>query len=445
MRSQLTRRYTSISTATLALVAVFLFVGSSTANAAASDSTSLSMDLPVFQVNEKGTISAQLTRFGAPVPDAGIDFYLDGIDIGRSRTNEAGIAFKQLPKDLSAGSYNLLAVFSGITSRLLLGSQANDQLEIAPAVIQVTTVPPVAGLEFKVSGIGNNAGERSSITDGKGQATFRLSIPGTYEMTAPVSSTTGETRVNFKRWQDDNFTPSRTFKAQANVSFQAGYEVSYLVSHSFFDDVEGNVQGERVGTVKIVSSQGERYELGREPIYLAGRRAIRGKLGLEATEIQYSVESVSIDGSNVVNRSQQRFYPSEIQDWSLQVKLFTLELSMKDAFLGRLTGSDFTLVYPDGNRELIEYTGQNPIVIRGLARGEYLIELHDAVMAKTIPISMTKDQSASVQIVTKLDVAGAFAFVFISSAGLFLIGRSGFWKRLFVPRSSLAVEPIGRD
>ena len=51
-----------------------------------------------------------------------------------------------------------------------------------------------------------------------------------------------------------------------------------------------------------------------QPRWITATQIARRRLGLEATNVLYSVESVMIDGTNVVNRYQQR-YLAQANTW----------------------------------------------------------------------------------------------------------------------------------
>jgi hypothetical protein len=57
---------------------------------------------------------------------------------------------------------------------------------------------------------------------------------------------------------------------------------------------------------------------------------VRGPEGLE-DEITHAVESVIVDGANVVHRAQQRFTSSVSRDWAVEVLFYAVQFIARRA------------------------------------------------------------------------------------------------------------------
>ena len=338
----------------------------------------------------------------------------------------------------------LEASFAGINSRSLLPTSSTTTLEIDPATIEVQTVPSLPGMRFALTPQdAPGASEMNATAGDDGIATFFVDEPGTYDLTPKGIDGETETRSEFSRWQDDVFTPDRSVTIRPDVQLMAGFEESFLVSHDFVNAEGASVSPERVDDVSFSSTLGGKYEMNSDAVWLVGWRVVRSKQGLEAVEVQYSLQSVVIDGSNVVSRSEQRFFPSRDTHWHLEVKLFNLDLSAKDAILGFATGKHFKLTYPDGRVEEMSFGPGSRANVTGLARGDYKVEVVGSVYAKTVPIALTRDQVVEVKVIRIWDVVGA-ALVSVGGAlFVFLIGRSPIWRRLLPSNGSR--EPSTED
>src|SRR5574341_1390220 len=256
------------------------------------------------------------------------------------------------------------AVTIGICTSQAAGAEPSQPVTPIPGSIQVQTVPALANISITLLGPAapdgsiDPASAQSTTSDESGLARFRLRGTGDYrvEVTVPGDSESGQ-RVEFSRWLDEVFAPARDISISvrelaAGPLLQVGFDVSNLVKLNPLDLNGRPITWERVESVTLTSSIGQRqaFENG-DPQWLKASRVTRRQLGLEVTEIQYSIESAIVAGSNVVNRAQQRFYPSESQEWPVQLLLYSAHFSARDAIFGYPVGSGIELTYPDGHAE----------------------------------------------------------------------------------------------
>jgi hypothetical protein len=157
--------------------------------------------------------------------------------------------------------------------------------------------------------------------------------------------------------------------------------------------------------------------------WLKAGRVVRRVNGLEVTEIQYSVESAMVAGSNVVHRAQQRFYPSESQQWPVQLLLYSASFSARDAIFGFPIGSGINLTYPDGHVEAYEFGPSAELSLELLPRGEYKVQVTGRGYSPPSPVALSRDQVVSLQVVSYLDLAVMFSVIAVPALGLFLITR----------------------
>jgi len=303
-------------------------------------------------------------------------------------------------------------------------------------VMQIQTVPPLADIPISLSGPAaadgsiDPASMQSTMSGESGLARFTLPGTGDYrlEVTVPGDSDSGK-RLEFSRWLDEVFEPTREINISireltAGPVFQVGFEVSSLVTLSPVD-LNGRAIGwERVDSVTLLSSIGQRQTIEKgEPEWLKGRRVTRRQNGLEVTAIQYSIESAIVDGSNVVNRAQQRFYPSESHEWPVQLLLYSAHFSARDAIFGYPVGSGIELVYPDGHIEEYEFGPSAELSIESLPRGEYKVSVKGGGYAPPRPVALSRDQVVELQVISLVDIGVMLLVVAVPALGLFLVGR----------------------
>jgi hypothetical protein len=160
------------------------------------------------------------------------------------------------------------------------------------------------------------------------------------------------------------------------------------------------------------------------PRWLLASSVARRTNGLEATQILYSVDSVMIDGSNVVNQAQQRFYAEPDDTWEIQLLLYSMNVSGRDALFGFPIGSGLRLEYPDGRVEAKPFTAKAGVTIDSLVRGIYRVSVTGAPgLAPISPVALSRDQDVRLLVISYLDLAVVLGLAAILGIGLVLVGR----------------------
>jgi hypothetical protein len=133
---------------------------------------------------------------------------------------------------------------------------------------------------------------------------------------------------------------------------------------------------------------------------------------------------VTIDGSNVVNKAQQQFYPQPNGTWTISLLLYSLRITTADALFGFPQGKQVKLQLPDGTVQMHPIDKTGTAQIDSQARGNYSFQVIGAKgLATTAPVALSKDQELNTKVISFLDlevVCGAGALLAIS---LFAFGR----------------------
>jgi hypothetical protein len=289
--------------------------------------------------------------------------------------------------------------------------------QAAPGVLTIQTVPPLAGARFELDGT-------VFVSDANGVAAISTGAGNHVLEALPVEERAG-IRAEFDRWGDDFFKPRRPIQIGTGRELEVGYDVSYPVTFGF-EGLEGEkVSPKRVTSVTLRSSLGGIAEFKDPgPHWLQAARVIRRSIGLESKEVQWSVEEAFVDGSNVVNRTEQRFILEKQDRWSIRLLLFSVKFTSEDALLGSPVGSHVVIEYPDGGVRRVSLKEDGSVEVASLARGHYMAHVDASGISPATPISVSRaDQEAELKVITYLDL-GLFAFVMIGLAvGLAFIGR----------------------
>jgi hypothetical protein len=316
---------------------------------------------------------------------------------------------------LPAGGRRSLWILAFCLGLVTVGTPAWGQA--APAGLTIRTVPSIAGAQFALDGT-------IFVSDASGVAGISAGVGRHVLEALPVEEHTG-IRAEFDRWGDDFFRARRPIEIRSGTELEAGYDVSYPVTFAF-EGLEGEkVSPSRVTSLTLRSSLGELADFdGPGPHWLKAARIIRRSIGLESKEVQWSVEEAFVDGSNVVNRTEQRNTFEKEELWTMRLLLYSVRFTSQDAILGSPVGTHVVIEYPDGEVRRVPLNEDGSVEVTSLARGQYLAYVEASGISPSMPISVSRErQEAKLKVISYVDL-GLFAFVLLGTAvGLAFIGR----------------------
>ena len=171
------------------------------------------------------------------------------------------------------------------------------------------------------------------------------------------------------------------------------------------------------------------------PVLLKATRVVPLAGTLVSKHLLYRVQAVTIDGNNLVNRAQQAFLPAESQKVTLRLLFYSAKFIARDRIFRFPIGSSITLEYPNGHSRDYKLDSSKTLVLKALPRGNYRVTVHAAGLKMKMPVAMTRDQVATLNVVSYLDVA-AVGFVHLRNRGRTVACRS--------PRPAAAPAPAVR-
>ena len=369
-------------------------------------------------------ISAQLiTVSGQPVVNESVEWYLNGVRTRRGRTDASGTALLRIGRDLRAGTYALGVIFDGAAA--FRASGASTDLVVGPAQLEIHTVPALPGVVLSLDG-------RAFRSDENGIARIQVDQGGTYRLEVlPIDPKVPGTRVEFRRWESV-FTPYRDVEIPRVTQLEVGFDVSHQVTMQFVD-LEGQpVDPKRITSFTARSSSGAVYTLeGPGPHWLPAERVVRDLYGIDERELLYSVESVMAGGSNLVNQGQQRFLVEPNDVWQIELLLYSIRLTARDALFGFPIGRQIRLEYPDGRLERHTLSPGGELSLDSLPRGEYRVKVEGASgISPVVPVALSRDQSVRLKVISSLDIGLALMLSVATASGLLFAGRPHLLRRL---------------
>jgi hypothetical protein len=262
-----------------------------------------------------------------------------------------------------------------------------------PALVPVDigTVPAVAGFPVTLDGI-------TRQTDADGVAHF----------TAKNNRSLGQRVVLHDATMTIKGVP-------AKVSGQRLYgtpnhprimlDVSYLMSFNFANINGGRIDAGEIKTVTVKSVTGLVAKIpAHEPSWLQGKRVVPLAGGLDVKDLYWTVQDVQYAGSNVVNASQQRFFPARQQNVKVQLLFYGVKLHVRDALFGYSEGNAVDLVYPNGTTSRIKLDKHGRLELPALPRGNYTITAVGPGPRMSRPVAISRNQVVDLKFYSWVDI-----------------------------------------
>jgi hypothetical protein len=175
-----------------------------------------------------------------------------------------------------------------------------------------------------------------------------------------------------------------------------------------------------------------------EDVWLQGSRVVPFSGELVSKDIDYQVERAEVDGTNVVNRAQQRFTPHKQQSLDVQLLFYSLKVVTRDALFGFPVGEGIQLRYPNG-RTVRHDLKDGTVTLPSLPRGTYNVKVVASGVSFTRPVSVSRNQEVELKVISWLDMILAALALSALAIGL-LVARRPHLLRRFRRRRR---EPVG--
>ncbi len=354
---------------------------------------------------------------GTPIADASIQFSINGTYLSQTRSDATGFFQDRVRKVFDAGVYAITASFNGTTT--LSYASAATTLKVLPADVKIQTIPPVSGVTFQLN-------ETRFVTGDDGSATIKVNQAGTYRLEALTDLYDDPNqRIEFGRWMEAIYRPVKNVEVPTNRVIQAGLFVYHLVGQSFIDRDGLPVDTQRITEFSIRSEQGDTFVFNTgEPRWIIASRIAHRSPGLVVSKLLYSVVNVKLDGSNVVNESQQQFYAEPNDNWKITLLLYSLKVTVHDGLFGSPIGKSVDIVYPDDQVKNYPLDSTGSVEIHSLARGNYTVKaVGVSGMGNTMPVALSRSQAATMKVLTYFDIAVVGILGGIIALALLLYGR----------------------
>ena len=299
----------------------------------------------------------------------------------------------------------VLALAGAVGGSIAPAAAASHAVDETLQTVQL--IPPIAGVRVLFGGT-------AFRTDGRGRVQLPAPSADDVQRVARVPRQLVRTglRVEQSRWYP---------------GLELALDVYRLVSFAFTDRNGASIDASTISTLTLKSTVGGVYRYRdaalRADHWLHAERVTTVQAGALVRPIEYSVQVVTVEGTNVVNRSQQRFDPNEVQDLSIWLLFFPAEFRVRDAMFGFPIGSSLRLTYPDG-RELVVPLEHGRASVESLPRGEYSVSVDGPGLALAVPLALSRPQDAEIMFLSYFDLAAATMLIIGFLVGLPLAART---------------------
>jgi hypothetical protein len=171
---------------------------------------------------------------------------------------------------------------------------------------------------------------------------------------------------------------------------------------------------------------------------------------LSSTDLQYSVQSMLVNGSNTVHVGIERFTPSRTPNPRLTGYFYSLTITAHDALFGSAMGSYALLTMPDHTVRQMPLGPRHAATVGNLPQGNYQVQVKArGASVPAVTLRLSKDQTANLAAVSRGDVAVVCGALLAGLAGIPLLSRTrrrrifAFLRRPVRSRRRAAAEEAG--
>jgi hypothetical protein len=297
----------------------------------------------------------------------------------------------------------------------------------APATrtLEITTVPPLPSARFVLDG-------QELVPDERG--VVRLTLPRNndahrLELTTPKLDQPGGS-IDFVRWfghgeSDQGFTPVLTDLAMKhNRKLQAAFQSITKLRYDFVDQARNPVAPSRITSLTLRSDSGQTHTLrGPTEVALTAQRPVQHGGTVVSKEVTYYLQSIVIDGANVVNAGEQRIVPNHTPTATFVVLLRSVRFQVRDMLFGRAMPAGVVLTFPDGRTENLDAGADGDLAVENLARGNYRVAVSAAGYSAPQELALSRGQYVDIRVLSYVDMLVLVAVAALAFSGLFLFGR----------------------
>jgi hypothetical protein len=305
-----------------------------------------------------------------------------------------------------------------------------------PITVTVRTVPALSGVRLTFDGT-------TLVTNGAGAASYTAEHNLNKHTLALLDTAIDQPtrRYRFSRWAGQR-DPKQAFRRtvtnlpmRTSYTITAAFTVLYPVSVRLVDQHGVPLEVNRVSTVAVKSDVGRLLQLPTDggSIWLEGAGPEYRNSTLVENRLSYSVQTVLMDGANIVDAARQRFTPADQPTVVVTGQLYDMTISANDALYGSALGTGARVTGPDGRVMSVRFDASHKATLQQLPRGRYQVTVLGARgVVLDEQINLSRDHAVPATVVSLADLTTVGGGLLLIAITLLLIGRR--WLRQPVAR-----------
>ncbi|MDQ1753091.1 MAG: hypothetical protein QOE71_4147 [Pseudonocardiales bacterium] len=294
-----------------------------------------------------------------------------------------------------------------------------------PITLTIKTAPPLAGVQFSFDG-------HNVVTDGNGVARYVAQHDfARHTLTLVKTSVSTPTqRYQFSRWggqrdPDQAFTKSvKGLPLRADYAVTAAFSLQQHVQPTVVRQDGTAVNPGEVSAITVKSDFGQLMTMSpTSPTWLDVVRPAYHHSVLSAVAVKYSLQSVIVRGTNVVDAGRQVFLPSTPNP-RFVTQFYNLTVTAHDALFPTSRGKSIVVTYPDGATESVPFDAQHRAVLNDLPRGTYRLQIKAGLaLVTSSQFTLSRDKTSDLTVISLLDLSVLGGLGLLLALGLIAVGR----------------------
>jgi hypothetical protein len=327
--------------------------------------------------------------------------------------------------------------FALLSFGVLTAAGPTAQAATAPRTVNIATVPPLQGVNFTLDGVAGQTGPGGIATmpdTNLAGAAANLEIPQNQTLSSDPN-----VRVSLDR------VASNPNHGAFTRYLVAELDVDRLVTIGLLTPQRKVLPYTHVTSVTLTDSLGGTLKLTqaqlKRPVWLPASRPARVANGFTGRFVIFSVKSVIIRGTNVVNSGQLRFTTNRSLAWNIPIILHSLTIDANDLLAGKPAGSSVQVTFPNGAKETVPFGANHRVTLTDMPRGTYRVKVNGGLLPLASTVHLSRDQTATELVITTGDFAEMTLLVLAILAVIVAAGVIGRRRR----RGAGRIEPDGNE
>jgi hypothetical protein len=294
-------------------------------------------------------------------------------------------------------------------------------------------VPALPGVHFTFDG-------HALVTAANGRASYTAEHDFVQHTIAVVSTTfeLKDHQYQFARWSGQR-NPGQAFThtvtglpLRQSYAITAGFTVQQQVMPRLIEQDGTPLDVSRISDMTVKSDTGQIVNLSStSPTWLDGLRPAYHHSALVAQPATYSLQTVMVRGTNVVDAGRQTFKPASNATPTFTTQFHDLVIAGHDALFKSPMGETAIVTFPDGAKQTVRLNAQHTATLSNLPRGTYtvLIKAGKGIVASEL-FALSKDKRVNLPVISLLDIGVLLAAALGAALALVAIGRRRWHNRL---------------